>query len=230
MNNYAVIVAGGSGSRMQSAIPKQFLLLEGLPVLMHTVYRFYESMPDIRIILVLPADQFHYWEELCATHSFRVPVQLVQGGNTRFDSVKRGLEKAGNTGIIGVHDGVRPLLSGELITRLYSEATEKGNAVPCLELSDSLRRVGSDSNHPEDRSCYRLIQTPQCFGAGFLKAAYQVDFQSFFTDDASVAEHAGARIHLVPGEASNLKITTPFDLEIAGVLLKNRPLLRRKVL
>lgn len=197
---------------MQSEVPKQFLELNGRPVLMHTISVFREADPDIRIILVLPPDQFGYWEILCKNHQFRVDYELVAGGPTRFDSVKNGLQQAPDTGWIGVHDGVRPFIPPETIRSIFAAARTYGNAVPAIVPAESVRIASGSSNHPVDRDTVRLIQTPQVFEAAALKQAYQRSYDPAFTDDASVFEAAGHPIHLTEGHPANLKITVPSDL------------------
>ena len=204
---------------MRSDIPKQFLLLEGKPVLMHTITKFYLSDPAVEIILVLPAGQVPYWEELCRKYGFTIPVSLVHGGETRFHSVKNGLERVTEPGVVGVHDGVRPLLSPGLISALYASALEKGNCIPCTLPHESLRMQEEGRNYALDRSRCRLIQTPQCFDAALLKKAYEAEYRREFTDDATVVEAAGGTIYLHEGEPENIKITTPADLAVASVLI-----------
>ena len=218
MNNTIIIVAGGRGLRMKSDIPKQFLLLNGRPVLMRTMEAFVEFDPDIRMILVLPKDQFSYWDELCNKHFLALDYYIVAGGQTRFDSVKNGLDLALATdqGLIGVHDGVRPFIHPDTIRRIYQEAAKYGNAIPAISPSESVRIENKEGNHIVDRNVVRLIQTPQVFQAKDLKEAYNQQFQDTFTDDASVIEAVGHKIHLVAGQPGNLKITTKEDWEIRG--------------
>ncbi|MEA1878669.1 MAG: 2-C-methyl-D-erythritol 4-phosphate cytidylyltransferase [Bacteroidota bacterium] len=212
MTQTIIIVAGGRGTRMKSDIPKQFLLLDGKPVLMQTMEAFVEFDPDIRMILVLPEDQYAYWDELCDEHSFSLNYQKVAGGLTRFESVKNGLSAAPDKGLIGVHDGVRPFIHPDTIRRIYQDAEEFGNAIPAIPPTESVRVETKDSNHIVDRNSVRLIQTPQVFQAKDLKEAYNQQYQNTFTDDASVIEAAGHKIHLIKGQEGNLKITTKEDL------------------
>jgi len=213
INNCVIIVAGGKGTRMKADIPKQFMLLSGKPVLMRTVEAFVGFDPDIRIILVLPEDQFSYWDDLCTEHSFSLKHLKVAGGLTRFDSVKNGLAIASDQGLIGVHDGVRPFIHPDTIRRIYQEAKNSGNAIPAIPPAESVRIETKASNHIVDRSTVRLIQTPQVFQAKDLKKAYNQQYQNTFTDDASVLEAAGYKINLVEGQTGNLKITTKEDLK-----------------
>lgn len=211
MKRTIIIVAGGKGLRMESEIPKQFLELNGKPVLMHTIEAFFLFDEEIKLILVLPKGQFSFWDELCQKHHFTIPHQKVAGGSTRFESVKNGLEQAPDTGLIGVHDGVRPFIRPETITRIYNEAAKHGNAIPVIAPSESIRIVTENSNQIIDRASVRLIQTPQVFEAKALKEAYKIQYKESFTDDASVFE-GNNKIHLVEGQQGNIKITTPEDL------------------
>jgi 2-C-methyl-D-erythritol 4-phosphate cytidylyltransferase len=215
IKKYAIIVAGGSGSRMESDIPKQFIEVGGLPILMHTLQRFKEADSTIEIILVLPESQFDYWKELCQKYK-TVPHQLVAGGKTRFQSGQNGLKVIDNEGLVAIHDGVRPFVSTKIINESFKIASEKGTAVVSVPSKDSVRVNGQAI----DRSTVRLIQTPQTFQILFIKKAFETEELSTFTDDASVAEHAGFEINLIEGNYENIKITTPEDLLWAEVLLK----------
>ena len=197
---------------MKSDIPKQFLLLRGRPVLMRTMDNFFEFDPDIRMILVLPKDQFSYWDELCTEHFFTLKYQKVAGGQTRFDSVKNGLAIAPDQGLIGIHDGVRPFIYPDTIRMIYQEAAKYGNAIPAITPTESVRIESKEGNHIVDRNVVRLIQTPQVFQAKDLKEAYNQHYQNTFTDDASVIETVGHKIHLVAVQPGNLKITSKEDL------------------
>lgn len=218
MKKYALIVAGGKGLRMGAEIPKQFLLLHGKPVLMHTIEAF-AAITDIRIVLVLPQSQMSYWQELITKYSFIIPHALVSGGDTRFQSVKNGLS-AVSEGLVAIHDGVRPVISHELLNNAYDTCQLKGNAVLAVRLKDSIREVDLLGNKNVNRNNYYLIQTPQVFQSSEIIAAYQQAEHDNFTDDASVLESVGAKIHLVEGSYSNIKITTPEDLAMVEVLLK----------
>lgn len=215
IKKYAIIVAGGSGSRMKSDIPKQFIEVGGLPILMHTLKRFKEAEPEIELILVLPESQFEYWNQLCEKYP-TVPHQLVKGGNTRFQSGLNGLKTIENEGLVAIHDGVRPFVSAEIIQESFKVANEKGTAVVSVPSKDSVRVNGQAI----DRSTVRLIQTPQTFQISLIKKAFETEELSTFTDDASVAEHAGFTINLIEGSYENIKITTPEDLQWAEIILE----------
>ncbi|SFC68958.1 2-C-methyl-D-erythritol 4-phosphate cytidylyltransferase [Flexibacter flexilis DSM 6793] len=222
-NRYAVIVAGGSGSRMQSQTPKQFIAVRQLPVLMHTLHRFAQHVLPQKIRLVLPAAHFQTWNELCAQYNFSLPVQVVEGGNSRFQSVRNGLktiENSSSEALVAIHDGVRPLVSGQVIEQCFEQAQIYGNAVASVALKDSIRQILPDgASQAVDRQLFRLVQTPQTFALPLIAAAYDVEETAFFTDDASVAEAYGATIRLVEGNYENIKITTPEDLAIAEAFL-----------
>lgn len=220
MKLYALIVAGGSGIRMGTDIPKQFLPLGGRPVLMHTIEKFRNFSSEIEIITVLPGSQIRYWIELQEKHSFRIIHTVVKGGHTRFHSVRNGLAFATGTGLVAIHDGVRPLVTPETIKRCFDRAAETGNAIPVVSPSESLRQIEGDSSFPLDRSRIRLIQTPQVFDIDLIKEAYMQEYIPEFTDDATVLERTGMMISLVEGDRNNIKITTPEDLVIAGSLLR----------
>ncbi len=222
MSNNIIIVAGGSGSRMNAGIPKQFIELAGKPILMHTIEKFYSANLSVKIIVVLPENEVEKWKELCAKNNFKIKHEVVAGGETRFHSVKNGLERAGETGVTGIHDGVRPLVSAALINKCFSEAAKNGNAVPCIPVTDSIRTLDGNQNRILSRDAIVKIQTPQCFSSALLKKAYKQDYKNLFTDDASVVEATGEKINLIEGEESNIKITFPIDLDIANVLLKGQ--------
>ncbi len=216
---YAIIVAGGSGSRLKRDLPKQFIEIGGLPILMHTLKRFKEADADIELVLVLPETQFEFWKKLCEIHSAfmkTIPHQLVAGGKSRFQSGKNGLAFIGNEGLVAIHDGVRPFVSSDIINESFRIAQEKGTAVVSVASKDSIRVNGQAI----DRATVRLIQTPQTFQISLLKKAFETEELATFTDDASVAEHAGFEIHLFEGSYENIKITTPEDLIWAEILLK----------
>ncbi len=218
---YAIIVAGGSGSRMQSTIPKQFLLLNGLPVLMHTIQAFYDSKSQPQIILVLPADAVSYWDELCKQYTFETPHKVVNGGKTRFHSVKNGLDTISDIeAIVAVHDAVRPLTSVKIIDNSFTHAAEYGNAVVAVKSRDSVRQVKNDISASLIRDEIYLVQTPQTFRLAQLRKAYEQPYDAKFTDDASVVEETCAAIRLIDGDYRNIKITFPEDIAIAELLLK----------
>lgn len=220
MKKFVIIVAGGSGSRMGTEIPKQFLELCGKPVLMHTIQVFHDFDPECKIILVLPEDQQLFWNGLCLKYSFSLLHQVVSGGKTRFHSVKNGLSQITEEGIVFIHDGVRPLVSKETLGRCFETAQKSGNAIPVLPVNESLRKQESDKNISVDRSQYFSVQTPQTFRSEQILQAFKQNFDPAFTDDASVAEKAGFAIQMVEGNRENIKITTPTDLIIAEAFLK----------
>lgn len=220
MQKFALIVAGGTGKRMGSGIPKQFLELDGKPVLMHTIERFTSFDESVRIILVIPENQFGFWSELQKKYSFTVPHILARGGPHRFFSVKNGMDVIKDDGLVAIHDGVRPLVSKETIKRCFDAAEEYGNAVPGVNPSDSLRMITKQGSKPVSRDKFILIQTPQVFKTGLIKKAYLQDYRDEFTDDATVLESAGEVIHMVDGNRENIKITNPEDLLIAATLLQ----------
>ncbi len=215
MKKAVVIVAGGSGTRMGSEIPKQFLLLKGKPILVHTIERFYSYCNDIQIVVVLPTGQIERWRQLCNEYNFTISHTITQGGDTRYQSVKNGLALVADDTIVGIHDGVRPLVSTAVIQRCYAEA-ERGKAViPAIAAIDSLRMVTANGSMAIDRSAIRLVQTPQVFLKSMIADAYNQPYSPLFTDDASVVEACGQPITLVDGNVENIKITNPIDLTIA---------------
>lgn len=217
---YVIISAGGSGSRMKTSTPKQFLLLDGIPVVMRSINAFLEAFAETKIILVLPTEYIHSWERLCDEYDFRVVHQICAGGNTRFQSVRNGLEYVERTSLVAVHDAVRPLITPQLIDACFRHAERHGNAVPAVQISDSIRQIGEEGSKSMERETFRLIQTPQVFRAEALLDAYQQDERPSFTDDASVIEAAGHKIDLVPGDERNIKITTPADMVMADAMLR----------
>ena len=219
MKKFALIVAGGSGTRMKGAIPKQFLELQNRPVLMHTFKAFYNYDREIKFILVLPENQMEYWKNLCGKHQLQFNHKLVVGGETRFHSVKNGLDSINENGVVFIQDGVRPLVSAQTIQNCYTTAVEKGNALPVIPVSESLRFADNAGNKAIDRSKYFLVQTPQTFQTSIIQKAYQQNYSDSFTDDASVLEKLGETIHLVDGNRENIKITYPEDLIIAKSFL-----------
>ena len=253
--NAAIIVAGGKGLRMGTDLPKQFLPIGGRPVLMHTLEAFVRAIPDIRLILVLPRDQQDFWRDLCRQHAFALPHTIVDGGETRFHSVKNGLESllrsvpsdasllkplnpsnpspstplshgrgVGGEAFVGVHDGVRPFVSIDVIRSCYKAAHEHAAVVPVVPVVETVRQLTSPlmdgGSITIDRSRLRLVQTPQVFALDLLLRAYEQPYCDAFTDDASVVEALGHSITLIEGNRENIKITTPFDLTIAAALIK----------
>jgi 2-C-methyl-D-erythritol 4-phosphate cytidylyltransferase len=219
MKLYAVIVAGGSGKRMGSELPKQYLELAGRPVLMHTLERFKAFDETIELITVLPENQLRFWSELQKKYSFTLPHTLVIGGRARFFSVKNGLRFVDDDALVAIHDGVRPFVTIETIKRCFDTAAELGNAIPVITPSDALRMVSGSESTPVNRLNVKQVQTPQVFRAGLIKEAYRQDYLPEFTDDASVLEKRGVKINLIEGNRENIKITTPEDLIISEALL-----------
>lgn len=220
--NYVVIVAGGKGLRMGGDVPKQFLLLGGKPVLMRTIERFHAFDAQLQIILVLPPNQQGYWDELCLAHHFKLPYLLADGGATRFESVRNGLALIPNDaqGVVAVHDGVRPMVSVKVIERCFAMACKAQAVIPVTPVVETLRQIMPDGvSQTVNRDAYRLVQTPQTFDLQLLKQAYQQPYSTAFTDDASVVEALGMQITMVEGNKENIKITTPFDLDVCERLL-----------
>lgn len=219
MKKHIIIVAGGKGLRMGGEIPKQFLPIGGKPVLMRTMEAFHLYDNTIHIVLVLPVSQQAYWRELCEEYHFELSHEVADGGETRFHSVMNGLALVEGEGLVGVHDGVRPFVSQEVITRCYAEAETKKAVIPVIGVFETVRRLeGTDSvTVPRDR--YQLVQTPQVFDVALLQRAYRQTYTEMFTDDASVVEALGEKVFLVEGNRENIKLTTPFDLKLAEMLI-----------
>ncbi len=220
MSNSVIIVAGGSGTRFGADIPKQFINLAGMPVIMHTIGVFHSFDPTLEIIVVLPKTQFGFWKVLCEEFNFNTKITVVEGGSERFHSVKNGLNAVTTNGIIAIHDAVRPLVSHETLQRCMDAARSFGNAVPVIPPVDSIRELTETGSTQVSREHFRLVQTPQCFQKEQILKAFEQEFTTLFTDDASVVEAAGLHINLVEGNRENMKITTPMDLTIAEVLIK----------
>jgi 2-C-methyl-D-erythritol 4-phosphate cytidylyltransferase len=222
MTKITIVVAGGKGERMNANIPKQFIEIHGKPILMHTLEVFFKFDATMQLILVLPAAQIEFWRELCKKHAFTLPHQIVPGGQTRFHSVKNALNTVKIPTLVAVHDGVRPLVSIETISACFEEAEKCKAAIPVIGMVDSIREITSYGNKSASREMYKLVQTPQVFDGELLKKAYNQDFTPLFTDDASVVEATGAKIHLVEGNRENIKITTEFDLLLAETLMLSK--------
>lgn len=222
MKKYAVIVAGGSGVRMKSVVPKQFLLLRGKPVLWHSINAFIEAFTDIHIIVVLPAAHMASGETIIQDLQSQHPIQLLAGDETRFGSVKNGLGVIREECVVFVHDAVRCLATAALIQACYQMAVEKGNAVPAIAATDSMRLSTEMGNTSLNRDEVRIIQTPQTFLSSVILPAFEQPYNPSFTDEATVVEQSGGTIHLIPGETNNIKITRPIDLIIADQLLEER--------
>jgi len=214
----AIIVAGGTGTRMQAGIPKQFMLLSGKPVLMHTLNAFAAYDAGMVLLVTLPLSFIQDWKALCRDYTFEIPHRVIEGGATRFHSVRNALHHTPDDSWVAIHDGVRPLVQPSLIRFCFEEALVFGNAVPVVALNESLRTLEDNSSGPEDRTKFRLVQTPQVFQAAFIKKAYAREYQPEFTDDATVYESLFEKIHLIDGDPKNIKITHPDDLLIAEAL------------
>ena len=219
--DYIIIVAGGKGLRMGSDIPKQFLPIGGKPILMRTLERFRDYSENLQIILVLPIAQQDYWRQLCEQYHFEVKYQLANGGQTRFHSVQNGLALIPDDveGVVGVHDGVRPFPSVEVIRNCYEAARTAKAVIPVIPVVETVRHIEGEGSVTVPRGDYRLVQTPQTFDIQLLKAANRQPYNDGFTDDASVVESFGHQITLVEGNRENIKITTPYDMKIAEVLI-----------
>jgi len=222
MNKYAVIVAGGSGSRMNSAIPKQFLLVKNKPVLYYTLDTFLKAYDDLKIILVLPEEYVATGQEIIDAWFDYKRIKITVGGRTRFHSVQNGLQLVDEESIVFVHDAVRCLLSVSLIHRCYDAAMEFGAAIPVLDCKDSVRFVSAHGNEALERRNVKLVQTPQVFLSTILLPAFNIDYKDKFTDEATVVEAFGMKVHLVEGEEDNIKITRPFDLLLAEKIMDER--------
>ena len=221
MKKYALIVAGGAGTRMKTDLPKQFLLLDKLPVLMHTIEQFYQFDNTLEIIIVLPAYQIKFWEGLCNQHKFSIVHKVSEGGKTRYHSVRNGLQLVEKNSLVAVHDGVRPLVSKEIIASSFAVAEKQGSAIAAVTLKDSIRKKTMSATESKNRIDYYLVQTPQTFQSSLLIDAYsKTEASTEFTDDASVFEASQGDVALIEGDYKNIKITTPEDLVIAQALLK----------
>ena len=216
---HAIIVAGGSGERMGSRIPKQFLEIKGKPVLMHTIGAFHDYSQDIDLTVVLPEPHLITWKDLCQRYNFHIPHKLASGGATRFQSVKKGLESIQGDGLVAIHDGVRPLIDSKILERCFETAAQKDSAVAMIGLKSSIRELLPEGSKSRNRNNFCIVQTPQTFRLELIKRAYQTDELESYTDDASVWEAAGNVVNLVEGSEKNLKITTIHDLVIAEMLM-----------
>lgn len=218
MKEYVIVVAGGKGLRMGSAVPKQFLELGGKAIILHTLEKFKEALPQAELLLVLPKNELERWKETSKGTEFE-HLKVAFGGKTRFDSVKSGLSEIKETGVVAIHDAVRPFVSIETIKEAIEVAKETGAAIPVVKLKDSIRKVSEEKSHSVNREEYRIVQTPQCFQTRIILDAYQQDYDSSFTDDASVAEKNNVTIQLVNGNNENIKITTLEDLKTGEAFL-----------
>ena len=228
MQKHVLIAAGGIGKRMEGERPKQFVLLAGKPLILHAVDTFLKYDPNIRFVIVLPEQLQQQWEEICHKNSIHIRQTLAFGGPTRFHSVKSGLTHIPDNTLVAVHDAARPLVSLDIIARVYNIAEKFGNAVPVSEIFDSVRITDHSKSSPLPRERLKLVQTPQCFRSDLLKKAYNKNYTESFTDDATVLEADGARLYLVEGHTSNIKITTPTDLAIAKALIRSNENLSRR--
>lgn len=221
MRKAAILVAGGRGTRMGGPVSKQYLPIGGRPVLMHTLEVFALSEPGIFLILVLPEVDFSLWSKLCRDYGFSLPHQVIAGGNTRFQSVRNGLDALPfEKGLVAVHDGVRPFVAKEVIRESFDQAEKTGSAIAVIPLKDSIRKVTEDGSSVfQERQFFRLVQTPQTFQIEKIKKAFQVAELPQFTDDATVYEYQGWEVSLIQGNPENIKITTPEDLQYAEFLL-----------
>ncbi|MEO6489845.1 MAG: 2-C-methyl-D-erythritol 4-phosphate cytidylyltransferase [Ferruginibacter sp.] len=222
MKKYALIVAGGSGSRMNNIVPKQFLLLNGKPVLFYTINTFLKTFSDCKIILVLPEDHVAAGQEIIDAFFDYSAIQITTGGRTRFHSVQNGLKLIDVDSIVFVHDAVRCLVTTDLISRCYEAVLQFGSAVPVIRSKDSVRIISNEGNEALDREHVKLVQTPQAFYSKILLPAFNIDYKDKFTDEATVVEAFGLKIYLVEGEETNFKITIPSDLDRAAKILLER--------
>jgi 2-C-methyl-D-erythritol 4-phosphate cytidylyltransferase len=221
--DYVIIVAGGKGLRMGAEIPKQFLPIGGKPVLMRTIERFHEYDLALQIILVLPQDQQEFWHDLCRKHGFSIPHRIADGGDTRFQSSKNGLALIpdDDEGVVAIHDGVRPFVSTDVIERCFDAARDDYAAIPVMPITDTLRYIDRGHGHNVLRDYFRSVQTPQCFDISLAKQAFNQPYRETFTDDASVIESLGCQVTMVEGNKQNIKLTTPFDMKVAELLMHN---------
>ncbi len=219
MKRYSIIVAGGNGQRMNTELPKQFLLLNFKPVIMHSIKKFFDC--DAEIIVVLPQQHLNFWEELKLKYNFKIPHKVIAGGTTRCESVFNGLQLVEDyNSIVAVHDAVRPLISETIIIKLFAVAEEKGNAIPAIEMRDSIRKISGSQNKQVNRDDFCIVQTPQVFKTEILKGAFEKTGNRNFTDEASLVESSGVKINIEKGEQRNIKITFPEDLILAEALLR----------
>lgn len=221
MKQSVIITAGGIGKRMGSELPKQYISINGLPVLMHTVKAFYAYDSTIQIIISLPKDFVQMWNDLCVKHDFNIKHEIIEGGKERYHSIKNALRKA-NGEIVLVHDAVRPLVSRQTITNVVEKAKSNGAAIPVLPIKDTLRKGTKEISLHQDRSEFWIVQTPQAFKIEILQKAYTIPYSNSVTDDASLVEAIGEQVSLTEGNEENIKITTPFDLKLVEFLMRNK--------
>lgn len=220
---YVIIVAGGKGLRMGSELPKQFMPIGGKPVLMYTIEQFLKYSPDINIIVVLPRNQQEFWNKLCEEHNFNIPHTIADGGESRFESSKNGLSLIPDNeqGVVAFHDGVRPFVSIDVIERCFDAARDDYAAIPVMPVTDTLRYVDRGHGHNVERNNFRSVQTPQVFDISLAKQAFDQPYRPSFTDDATVIESLGCQVSMVEGNRENIKLTTPFDLQLAELLIRH---------
>jgi 2-C-methyl-D-erythritol 4-phosphate cytidylyltransferase len=216
MTETIIITAGGIGKRMESKIPKQFIELNGIPILMHTIKQFHNYNNAIQIVVVLPEEHIDFWKDLIIKHNFKIVHEVIKGGKERFHSIKNGLSLAKGQ-LIGVHDAVRPFVSVNVIKNCFNALKEHQAVVPVIDLKESIRQVDEISSKSVDRNQFKIVQTPQCFVKDAILTAYSQPYSVFFTDDASVVEQLDIPIHLIEGNEENIKITTPVDLTVANL-------------
>jgi 2-C-methyl-D-erythritol 4-phosphate cytidylyltransferase len=221
MEKIVLIVAGGKGNRMSSTIPKQFMVIAGLPILMHTIKKFWFFENTMRIIVVLPEEHIKYWKKLCREYRFKIKHTIRKGGETRYHSVKSGLRGIKPGFLVAIHDGVRPLVSRNTIKRCFAKAAKTGAAIPVIDTGESIRFVEGSHNRTADRTKYKIVQTPQVFKSELLIKAFRKPFKDTFTDDAAVVENIGHAISLVEGNPENIKITGRLDMVVAEAYFKN---------
>jgi 2-C-methyl-D-erythritol 4-phosphate cytidylyltransferase len=220
MKKYAIIVAGGTGSRMKGEIPKQFLLLNGKPVIWYSIEAFYNYDSELQLILAIHPNFVDFWKQLCLEHKISIPFKILNGGETRFHSVKNALDCIDADGFVAIHDAARPVIDTSFITQLFAEAEKHGSAIPGIALNDTIRILEGNNSRQLNRTLLRAVQTPQVFNVLELKQAYLQAFDPLFTDDASVMQSAGFPLYLTDGRAENIKITHPMDIALAEVMMK----------
>ncbi len=219
MHRSTIIVAGGSGKRLGGPVPKQFQTVKGRPLLMWTIEAFHRFDPSMQLIVVLPQTHFDIWKALCMGHRFFINHEVVAGGEQRWHSVKAGLEKVGHDGLVAVHDGVRPLVRVDLIARCFDAADQQAAAIPVVPVVPSIRETTADGSRALDRSKLLAVQTPQCFHADLLRKAFELPYESSFTDEATLVERLGVKVALVEGEENNIKVTNAMDMRVVEALL-----------
>jgi len=220
VNQYVIIVAGGAGTRMKAGQPKQFLPIAGKTILQHTLEAFHRYDPTFKYIIVLPKESIDFWKNHASMKKISIPHTIVEGGKERFYSVKNALDTLKGNGVVAIHDGVRPLVSKQTLKNCFEGVKKHGNAVPVIDVVESIRMLDGDNSKPSSRSKIRIVQTPQCFELNRIKKAYAQDFSPEFTDDATVLEKTGEKINLVEGNRENIKITSPFDMKLAEFFMK----------